>query len=80
MNYQRSELWFEDGNVILESEGIIYRVYRGILAHHSSIFSDMFSVPQGTQNLDLFEDGMPIVHMPDRSLDLLNFLKAIHTK
>lgn len=40
--------YFEDGNIILafETENIMFRLYRGLLAHHSQVFYDMLSIPQ----------------------------------
>ncbi|KAJ7061540.1 hypothetical protein C8F01DRAFT_937617, partial [Mycena amicta] len=39
------ELWFEDGNIVLQAGAAMYRVYRGTLAMHSSVFKDMLSFP-----------------------------------
>ncbi len=75
--YTRSEtLWFDDGNVVLETEGVIFRTYTGILSRNSSIFQDMFALPQppGAEVLE----GLPIVHLTDSAMDLINFLKATH--
>ena len=46
-NPKRSEIWFEDGNIVLEAEGTQFRVHRGILSLNSPIFNTMV---QGVDN------------------------------
>ncbi|KAJ7246387.1 hypothetical protein C8J57DRAFT_989782, partial [Mycena rebaudengoi] len=42
----RSEdYWFADGTVILQVESTQFRLYKGILSQHSSVFHDMFCKP-----------------------------------
>lgn len=36
-----NDVWFDDGNVILQAESTLFKVYRGILAQNSSVFHDM---------------------------------------
>lgn len=79
-DYRRSDLWFEDGNVVLEAEGTFFKVYRGNLARHSSVFAAMFSFPQPKTQSDPSEsvEGCPIVHMPDAATHLRYFLIALN--
>lgn len=73
----RSEtLWFEDGNLILEADATRFRVYRGVLVKHSSVFHDMLSIPQPSDQ-DLFE-GQPVVRLHDSSEDVTYFLSALY--
>ncbi|KAG8856441.1 hypothetical protein FRB96_006407 [Tulasnella sp. 330] len=46
--------YFEDGNIILafDHDNIMFRLYRGLLAHHSQVFYDMLSLPQVQQPLN----------------------------
>lgn len=62
-------LWFEDGNVVLIAENTGFRVYRGLLARHSDIFRDMFSVPQPQTAAEDSFDGCPVVRMADDRAD-----------
>lgn len=73
-------LWFEDGSVVLETEGIFFKVYSGILAQSSSVFKDMFSFPQPSPDDSSAEtyDGCPLVHMLDSAHDLRHFLRALN--
>jgi hypothetical protein len=70
------DLWYEDGTVVLQAGSRQFRVYRGILCAHSSVFSDMFSFPQPSSE-EKFE-GIPLVQMPDSPSDLYYFLKTLH--
>ncbi|KAJ7611820.1 hypothetical protein FB45DRAFT_1037458 [Roridomyces roridus] len=69
------ELWFEDGNIIIEAGNIQFRVHRGILAACSAVFKDMLSFPQPV-DAELVE-GCPVVHLTDAPAEVTVFLKAI---
>ncbi|KAJ7684276.1 hypothetical protein DFH06DRAFT_1155176 [Mycena polygramma] len=69
------ELWFEDGNLVIQAGNSMYRVFRGILAARSPVFQDMLSFPQPPDS-ELVE-GCPIVHLHDSAADVHVFLKAI---
>ncbi|KAL0063923.1 hypothetical protein AAF712_009113 [Marasmius tenuissimus] len=71
-----NEIWFEDGNLILASNNVYFRVYKGILALHSPVFQDMVNFPQ-PRNVDEFE-GCPVVRIYDEPADVMHFLKALH--
>ncbi|KAJ7684270.1 hypothetical protein DFH06DRAFT_1155163 [Mycena polygramma] len=69
------ELWFEDGNIVIQAENCQYRVFRGILAARSPVFQDMLSLPHPPET-ELVE-GCPFVRLPDRALEVTPFLRAI---
>ncbi|KAJ7729781.1 hypothetical protein B0H16DRAFT_1586361 [Mycena metata] len=69
------ELWFEDGNIVLQAGDSQYRVYRGVLAARSPVFSDMLSFPQPPDSE--LVDGCPLVRLPDCDIEVTFFLKAI---
>ncbi|KAF7311244.1 BTB domain-containing protein [Mycena kentingensis (nom. inval.)] len=69
------QLWFEDGNVVLQAGNAQYRVYRGTLARRSPVFRDLFSVPQ-PQDAELVE-GCPFVRLPDEEVEVTPFLQAL---
>jgi hypothetical protein len=71
-----SELWFDDGNIVLHAGNAIFKVYRCHLAARSSVFRDMLAFPlppEGNETLD----GCPIVQTYDSAQDMKYFLKAI---
>jgi hypothetical protein len=41
-----SDLWFEDGSVVLRAENTLFKVHISQLSRHSTFFRDMFSLPQ----------------------------------
>lgn len=72
------ELWFEDANVIFQAEGSLFRVHEGILQARSSVFHDMFALPQTTTppESDLM-DGCIVIQLPDAAEDIRCFFLAI---
>lgn len=73
------DVWYDDGNVVIQTENIVFKVFRGILASNSTVFSDMFSVPQPTHDAgpDVY-DSCPLIQIYDTPEDARHFLKAIH--
>ena len=72
-----SDLWFEDGGLVLATSTHIFRVYKGALAQKSEFFQTQLSLPQSTEEGDngLF-GGARIVHLADNREDVEVFLKA----
>lgn len=68
----RSDIWFDDGNIILQAGGHQFRVYRGLLARHSPVFKDMFAIPQpaGNSSPTAQADNCPIIHLADSADDV----------
>ncbi|KAJ3516381.1 hypothetical protein NMY22_g14224 [Coprinellus aureogranulatus] len=73
----RSDIWLEDGNIVLEAERTQFRAHRGLLARVSPIFSDVFSVPQPAQE-DPMVDGCPVLHLQDSAEDVHHLLSALY--
>jgi len=77
-----SHVWYKDGNIILAAENEGFRVFSGILAEQSVVFSEMLQMPQPEHNVaqsgsDTY-DGSPVVWLSDSSAELRPFLKATH--
>lgn len=68
-------LWFEHGNLILRVENSLFRVSKGLLAAHSSVFWHMLSFPQTDKEERI--DGCPVVRLHDSAADVTCFLRAI---
>jgi hypothetical protein len=71
------ELWFDDGTVVLEAEGIGFKVYRGHPARNSSVFADMFSIALPKLDGQTF-DGCALIQLSDPSEQLRYFLLAMN--
>jgi hypothetical protein len=70
------ELWFEDGNVVINCRGSVsFRVYRGILSWHSEVFRDTFLIGQPSE--DGTEKGVPTVNVTDSADGMFIFLKKM---
>ncbi|KAJ7604152.1 hypothetical protein FB45DRAFT_851369 [Roridomyces roridus] len=69
------DLWFDDGNIVLQAANCQFRVHRGILAACSPVFKDMLSFPQPA-DVELVE-GCPLVRLTDHPKEVTVFLKAI---
>ncbi|KAF7314955.1 BTB domain-containing protein [Mycena indigotica] len=69
------ELWFEDGNIVVQAGFAQYKVFHGMLARHSDVFRDMLSFPQPHES-ELVE-GCPLVRLPDSEVEVTPFLKAM---
>ncbi|KAF7968201.1 hypothetical protein HWV62_31623 [Athelia sp. TMB] len=73
----RSDVWYEDGNVVLQAEGTLFKVHKSILAESSSVFKDMFGIPQPpSTGADLIE-GCPVVHLSDKADEVKYILQAL---
>ncbi|KAJ7045774.1 hypothetical protein C8F04DRAFT_1249156 [Mycena alexandri] len=74
------DLYFDDGNIVLSAkdgkeQAIYFRLYRGILAYNSPVFSDMLAMPP-PQIVEHY-DGVPLVEMPDDADDLRVLLSLL---
>ncbi|KZP23502.1 hypothetical protein FIBSPDRAFT_930555 [Athelia psychrophila] len=72
----RSDMWFEDGNIVLQAERTQFKVHRGTLVQNSSVFSDMLSFPQPPGPASMVE-GCPVVQLSDSANDMTFVLKAL---
>ncbi|KJA26651.1 hypothetical protein HYPSUDRAFT_198909 [Hypholoma sublateritium FD-334 SS-4] len=71
-----TRFWFDDGNVILQSENTQFRVHRSILATHSEIMKNCFSFVQPDDAPAV--DGCPLVLMPDSAKDIDNLCAILY--
>ena len=72
-----SDIWYDDGNVVLQAQNTQFKVYRGILAQSSPVFKDMFSFPQPPLEDAQLVDGCPVVHLSDSAEEVRYILRAL---
>ncbi|KAJ7185849.1 hypothetical protein C8R46DRAFT_1289082 [Mycena filopes] len=72
----RSGIWMPYGDIILHVESTQFRVNRDVLAKHSSVFRDLFSVPQPAN--EPTTDGCHIVHLSDNADDWAEVLATLY--
>ncbi|KAF9558725.1 hypothetical protein CPC08DRAFT_751318 [Agrocybe pediades] len=77
---ERSYLWFNDGNVVLQAEKKLFRVHKTVLALHSDFFSDMFSLPepQDDASQPTCDEGCPLIFLSDSATDVTCLLSSIY--
>ncbi|KAL1678850.1 hypothetical protein EV122DRAFT_211306 [Schizophyllum commune] len=70
-----SRPWFSDGNITLIAGDSSFRVFKSILAAHSTFFRDLFwsASDEGSHG----PDGLPILQLHDDPAELSCFLRAI---
>lgn len=73
----RSTIWYDDGSVVLQAECTQFRVHRTLLCQNSTIFTDMFSIPQPPPNESLVE-GCALVHLSDSAEEVETVLRALY--
>ncbi|TFK32844.1 hypothetical protein BDQ12DRAFT_658652 [Crucibulum laeve] len=71
-----TDLYFEDGNIILQAEQTRFRLHKSIITARCPVFRDMLSFPQPAQN-ELI-DGCVVVKLPDTANDAGLFFRAIY--
>lgn len=78
------DLWFCDGSVILQAASTLFRVHKSQLSRRSTVFSDMFTLPQPcviTAHATLADEtyeGCPVVTLHDSAEDVANLLLALY--
>lgn len=75
---QSNEVWFDDGNIVLQAGDTLFKVYRGILSRESPFFRDMFSLPQSDTTMADCYDGCMVIPVHDKPDEMKKFLAAVH--
>lgn len=81
---QDPELWMSDGNIVVtavettEKESIThaFRVHKSVLAKHSPVFGDLFTLPQAAETEQY--EGIPVVKLPDHYRDIRGLLRLFY--
>lgn len=70
------DIWYDDGNAVLQTANTLFKVYKGFLSKESALFRDMFSLPQPEAGAELYE-GCLLVKLYDEAAQLRLLLLAI---
>ncbi|KAL1752144.1 hypothetical protein FB107DRAFT_220568 [Schizophyllum commune] len=70
------DLWFDDGNLVIQPGLALFRVHKGVLCFHSSLLRDMASFP-ASASFDTYE-GAQLAAFPDDAQDMHHFLRALY--
>ena len=73
---QHSQLWFDDGNILIISRNVWFKLHRGILSKFSSVFRDMFELadPRAGHNTQ----DCPTVEVTDSPAHLHLFFTLLY--
>ncbi|KAJ7802874.1 hypothetical protein B0H14DRAFT_3884335 [Mycena olivaceomarginata] len=69
------DLWFEDGNVVIQAEDYQFCLFKSFLTTRSPIFKDTFSIPQPEDAERI--NGCPVLRIHDSATDAAHFFMAI---
>ena len=77
------DFWLYDGSIVLSVQNTLFRVHQTILAKHSEVFADLFTVPQplstgSGEDDDTVIEGCHVVEMHDYAVDFADLLHAIY--
>ncbi|KAF6741453.1 hypothetical protein DFP72DRAFT_944073 [Ephemerocybe angulata] len=74
----RSDIWFDDGSLVIQAENTQFKVHKGVLTRHSSVFADVFAMPhpEGEPTIE----GCPVLQLQDSAEDINNFLLALYDR
>ena len=72
---READLWYDDGDIVIQAETTQFRVFKGVLASLSDFFKDMFSIPQPPSDEEV--DGCPVLRVYDSARDWTYILRAI---
>ncbi|KAJ6551381.1 hypothetical protein B0H19DRAFT_1236564 [Mycena capillaripes] len=72
----RSDIWHDDGSVVLQAESTQFRVHWSVLSLHSTFFRDMRSLPQPADQPSI--EGCPVIQLHDSSVDVEHLLNALY--
>ena len=78
---QATEFWFDDGNsttIVASPQRVAFRIYRGLLASQSTIFSDVFASSSSSAE-ETFQ-GCLVVQLSDSHHDLSHLLRVLLPK
>lgn len=70
--------WLEDGNIILQTGHIQFRVHKSVLSIHSSVFADMFSLPVPNAAAPEDSQGTVVVQLYDKPVQLEVALRSMY--
>ncbi|KAJ7188733.1 hypothetical protein C8R46DRAFT_979996 [Mycena filopes] len=77
MTIERSEIWYEDGSLVLQAQRTRFRVHWSFISQHSSVFHDMQGLPQPSDANSI--DNCPVVELSDTAEEATHLLRALYT-
>ncbi|KAJ7435219.1 hypothetical protein B0H11DRAFT_1859193 [Mycena galericulata] len=74
-NPVRSDIWFEDGNLVVQAQDTQFRAYKGVLGSRLSAILEeqMNNLGETSKSVE----GCPLLYLPDSSIDVEHVFRAI---
>jgi hypothetical protein len=73
-----TDVWFDDGNYVLQAEDTLFKVYGGILSKYCLFFRTLLSLPQGGSPDQMMYENCPLIPlMGDAADEVGYFLRAL---
>lgn len=66
----RSDIWFQDGNTVIQVEQRQLKIQNGVLASQSNLFADMFFLPEPPSVDEEALEGCIVTHFSDLVSDI----------
>ncbi|KAF5340565.1 hypothetical protein D9611_007302 [Ephemerocybe angulata] len=73
---QSMEVWFSDGNIVLQAQNVQFKVHKSVLAKHSPVFADMLEMPHANDEPTV--DGCPVVELHDSAQDIKHMVLTLY--
>jgi len=70
-----SDLWFEDGGLVIQADQCYFKIFKGMLTARSSVFKTILD--EGPTTTKRCVDGCHLLQVSDSAADMTYFLKAI---
>ena len=75
---RHTELWFEDGTIVIQAQHTLYKVHKSLLCRESLLFEDMLSLPQSSeQTAEDTYDGSPLLKLQEPAADITLLLWSL---
>ncbi|KAH9899913.1 hypothetical protein C8Q73DRAFT_681424 [Cubamyces lactineus] len=72
------DYFFDDGNVVLQVESVLYKLHRSLLEKHSPVFRELFTIPQPPGSTEGYSEDNPIVLAGVGAMDFTRFLWLLY--
>jgi hypothetical protein len=69
----RSDIWFDDGNIIVQAHNMQFRVYKGVLCNRSEVLMAAIEDIVDSKGVE----GCPLLLLSDSSVDVAYVFRAI---
>jgi len=70
--------YFDDGNLVLDVQGTLFRIHKYFLTRHSPVFENLFRMKSSSSNLEGSSDKSPITLQGDDPVDFCRLFRLFY--